>query len=416
MGTTIRAMRVSPAVRGLFSLYTIALLSGLGWGMILPTIPVLTTAFGISVGAAAQTVTAYAFGRFVGTPLSGVMLDRLGTRAALVVGPLAGGTAALLAAATPWFGALLLAMLVIGAGDSVWAMGREVAGIDLVRQDQRGRVLSGFHGIHNGGLTLGPLIGGFLTETLGFRTVFIGYGVFATVAVLLALITHDPAPHRVAYRDRDGVKGWSVGSLRRRLWALLDLFKQIEPHLRPTYVVLVLATTTSFTFRLTMQSMLPLFAVYKLGLGPTEVGLLFTISGAFVFAMILPAGFVLDKVGRKWATVPSTGIPAVAFLLLPFVENFFQITLILILMGIANGMSLGSLATSTYDVVPPSARGRLQAARRTLAEMGGMGGPLLSGFLANAFNPGVPFLAYAPLLMVSAILLALIGRETLAKP
>ena len=143
--------------------------------------------------------------------------------------------------------------------------------------------------------------------------------------------------------------------------------------------------------------------------------MLFTISGASVFAMILPAGFVIDKVGRKWATVPSTGIPAIAFLLIPFAQSFFQLAVLISFLGIANGLSLGSVATSTFDVVPASARGRLQAVRRTIAETGGIGAPLVGGYLADVFNPGVPFLAYAPLLVLSAILLALVARETLEK-
>jgi MFS family permease len=145
------------------------------------------------------------------------------------------------------------------------------------------------------------------------------------------------------------------------------------------------------------------------------VGFLFTISGLSVVAMILPAGFVIDKVGRKWATVPSTGIPAIAFLLIPFTESFFQLAVLVSFLGVSNGLSLGSLATSTYDVVPAAARGRLQAARRTMAEIGGVSAPLLGGFLADTFNPGVPFLAYAPLLVLSALLLAAVGRETLER-
>jgi MFS family permease len=50
-----------------------------------------------------------------------------------------------------------------------------------------------------------------------------------------------------------------------------------------------------------------------------------------------------------------------------------------------------------------------------VAEIGGVGAPLLGGFLADTFNPGVPFLAYAPLIIISAVLLAFIGRETLPK-
>ena len=398
--------------RGLITLYTSALLAGM-WSMMVPAVPVMATAFAVSPGTAAQTITALALGRFAGMPLSGAVLDRLGTRAALTAGPALACSAALLAGITPWFSLILALLFLIGVGESIWVIAREVAGIDLTRQDQRGRVLSGFHGINNLGLALGPLFGGLLTEAVGFRAVFFGYAACAVTSVFLGLAveaapTPPPAPSA-------GVGGWGFAALGQRLRALIDLFQQISPDLRTTYIVLVLATFTSFMHRVTTQSMLPLLATAQMGLSPKEIGMLFTISGFSVFAMILPAGFVIDKVGRKWATVPSTGIPAVAFLLIPFANNFFQLAVLISFLGIANGLSLGSLATSTYDVVPPSARGRLQAARRTLAEIGGVTAPLLGGYLADRFNPGVPFLAYAPLLILSAILLGLLARETLQR-
>jgi len=398
--------------RGLITLYTSALLAGM-WSMMVPAVPVMATAFAVSPGTAAQTITALALGRFAGMPLSGAVLDRLGTRAALTAGPALACSAALLAGITPWFSLILALLFLIGVGESIWVIAREVAGIDLTRQDQRGRVLSGFHGINNLGLALGPLFGGLLTEAVGFRAVFFGYAACAVTSVFLGLAvdaapTPPPAPSA-------GVPGWGFAALGQRLRGLKDLFQQISPDLRTTYIVLVLATFTSFMHRVTTQSMLPLLATAQMGLSPKEIGMLFTISGFSVFAMILPAGFVIDKIGRKWATVPSTGIPAVAFLLIPFANNFFQLAVLISFLGIANGLSLGSLATSTYDVVPPSARGRLQAARRTLAEIGGVAAPLLGGYLADRFNPGVPFLAYAPLLVLSAILLGLLARETLQR-
>ena len=85
------------------------------------------------------------------------------------------------------------------------------------------------------------------------------------------------------------------------------------------------------------------------------------------------------------------------------------------LMGVANGLSLGSLAASTYDVVPESARGRLQAARRMAAEVGGVGAPLVGGILMNFSGPGTPFLVYAPILILASILLAFVAKETLVK-
>jgi len=276
-------------------------------------------------------------------------------------------------------------------------------------------VLSGFHGVHNIGLALGPLIGGLLAEAVGFRAAFLAYAACAAISVPLGFSGQaNPPPRRVARKPELAADAGGI-PLLQRLNRLGALFKEIEPDLRPTFVVLVLATFTSFIHRTTLQSILPLYANSRLGLSPSEIGLLFSIMGVFVFIMILPAGIIIDKIGRKWATVPSTGIPALVFIFIPFSGTFFQLALLMSLMGVANGLSLGSIATSTYDVVPPSARGRLQAVRRTLAETGAVGAPLLGGFFSDAYSPGVPFLIYFPLLVLSAVLLAVIGRETLKR-
>jgi len=410
----IFSQRLNSTARGLVTLYTSTLLAGM-WAMIVPAVPVLAKSFGVSAGTAAQTITALAVGRFAGLPVSGVVLDRLGTRSALIAGPALGCAAGLLAASMPWFGSILALVFLMGVAESVWVIAREVAGIDLARPDQRGRVLSGFHGVNNLGLALGPLFGGILTENIGFRAVFVAYALCAAASVLIGFSVENSRPAHEPPSASDAAKHSGRATLMDRLRGLRILFHQIDPELRATYIVLVFATFTSFVHRVTTQSMLPLYASSKLGLTPKAVGLLFTISGFSVFTMILPAGFIIDKIGRKWATVPSTGIPALAFLLIPFAETFFQLAVLLSFLGIANGLSLGSLATSTYDVVPPSARGRLQAARRTAAEIGGMGAPLLGGFLTDTFNADVPFLAYAPLLVLSAFLLAAVGRETLPR-
>lgn len=207
--------------------------------------------------------------------------------------------------------------------------------------------------------------------------------------------------------------GWRFSRFRQVFRGVGELFREIRPDLRSTYLALVLATVASQSQRILVQSILPLYAGFYLDLSPTQIGMLFSISGVVVFAMIIPAGFVMDRIGRKWCTVPSTGIPALVFLLIPMTSSFTQLSILVGLAGLAQGLSLGSIATSTYDVVPPHVRGRLQAARRTVAELGSGLAPMLGGYLANTYNPGVPFLVYAPLLLFSAVLLGVVGKETL---
>jgi MFS family permease len=167
-------------------------------------------------------------------PISGMVLDRLGTRAALTAGPIMAATAAALAGLTPWFSVILVMIFLVGIGESVWVIAREVAGIDLARQDQRGRVLSGFHGINNVGLALGPLIGGLLTESIGFRAVFIGYALCAAASALLGTaVAQAHAPQAVKVAPRLAL---NLAALNRWARGLIDLFHQIQPDLRATYV------------------------------------------------------------------------------------------------------------------------------------------------------------------------------------
>ncbi len=127
-------LTLSPMACGLVTLYTSTFLAGI-WSMMVPAIPVLAVSFGISARTAAQTITALAVGRFVGLPISGVVLDRFGTRSALIAGPALSCAAGLLAAGMPWFGAMLILIFLMGVAESVWVIAREVAGIDLARAD-----------------------------------------------------------------------------------------------------------------------------------------------------------------------------------------------------------------------------------------------------------------------------------------
>ncbi len=131
--------------------------------------------------------------------------------------------------------------------------------------------------------------------------------------------------------------------------------------------------------------------------------------------MIIPAGYLMDRVGRKWCTVPSTAIPGIVFLLVPATEQFRAArharrrhrTRARTIFGIVGDFDLRRRA---------GARPRpLQALRRTIAELGSGIAPLIGGYMANAYNPGMPFLVYAPLLILSATLLAVVGKETLQR-
>ncbi len=402
---------MSPVVRGLTMLYLTTILLGFAHGMLPPIIPVLEDTFGVSGGMAAQVVTAFTMGRLIGQPLGGTIIDKFGTRPAVLIGPVVIGLSVSVGIVTQWFWPLLVGLFIAGAADSMWMLGREVAGVDLVKANQRGRLMSGFMGFHGVGMGLGAWLGGTVGEEMGIRVVFALYtGIAAFVFLISVLIPSAERPHP-APSAASGAEAEAEGS---RLERLRNLYLQIDPRLRATYLVLVFATASMMLYRMAYQAILPL-RMDEIGLDPSDIGTLFLVVSFGSLVMIVPAGFVVDKIGRKWATVPSTAIPGIAFLLIPLTGDFGPLIAIAVLMGFSNGLSLGSVATSTYDVAPDAIRARLQAARRTVAEVGAITGPLLGGFLAVMFGAGVAFVVYAPVLLLAAALLMFVARETLVK-
>ena len=403
---------MSPVVRGLTMLYLTTILLGFAHGMLPPIIPVLSSEFEISGGLAAQVVTAFTMGRLIGQPVGGTLIDKLGTKPAVIGGPVIIGLSVSIGMVTPWFWPLLVGLFIAGAADSVWMLGREVAGVDLVKPNQRGRLMSGFMGFHGVGMGLGAWLGGTVGEEMGTAVVFTIYTGIAAfvffVSVLIPSADRPPAAPSVAPSSA------AAPVESNRFDRVRSLYLQIDPRLRATYLVLVFATASMMLYRMAYQAILPLH-MDEIGLEPSQIGELFFVVAIGSLVMIVPAGFIVDKVGRKWATVPSTAIPGIAFLLIPFTGAMGPLIAIAVLMGFSNGLSLGSVATSTYDVAPDAIRARLQAARRTVAEVGAITGPLLGGFLAVQFGAGTAFFVYAPVLLLAGALLLFVARETLVK-
>lgn len=405
-------MKTTPSrTTGITILYASSFGLSFGQGMVLPALPQMVTEFDISVAGAAQIITAYALGRFIALLPAGVLLDRFGSRLAVLATPVIIAVSVLAVALKPSFPLLIVAMLFAGAAEAIWNLAREMAGVDMVKPEQRGRLVSGFMGFSTAGQALGSAGGGVLLEFSNLQALFLAYGLVGLGVVALSLFGRDTIPPRPPSRPRhEGPRlGW------RSIFSPARLTQGIDPSLRRMFVVLVMATFVMTMYRTFIQAMLPLHAGSHLQFSPSQIGFLFSIMGMVVFAMVVPAGLLIDKLGRKWATVPSTALPALAFLLIPFSDTFIQLAVLFVILGVANGMSLGSIAVSAYDILPRESRGKLQAVRRTIAEVGGISGPLVGGILAGATNPGVPFLVMAPILLVMALMLAFGTRETLVR-
>ncbi|MEW6673004.1 MAG: MFS transporter [Thermodesulfobacteriota bacterium] len=388
------------ARQAVFQIYLPSLIMALGTGMIVPAVPLLGRTFGVSMGMAAQVVTAQVLGRAVSLIPSGMLLDRTGFRTGMMIGAAIAVASTAATAFAPVFWIILLSQFCWGVGLTLWRLGRELAAIDLVRVDQRGRQMSALFGIHASGTALGPAIGGIILDTWGFRSLFLIFAAMAGVVLVISATVEETHERGAASRREI----FSFGRLN-----------QIELYFRGTYLVLILATFGAMLRSEVLNSMLPIYVVDELGYSATHVGFLFFIIGAITFAMIVPAGVISDKYGRKWATVPPALLSGIGFALYPLAAGSAALVVLAVMLGIANGMALGSMTTYTYDIVPYRTRAQLQAMRRTVGETGAFVGPLLGGVIANVYGASVSFLFFAPLHLLAAFLLVFVAKESLPR-
>ena len=389
-------IHTSENTRNLLTVYAPSAMMSFGIGMTVPAIPLLAASFGVPLGVAAQVVTAQILGRMLFVLPAGALVDRIGSKRAMLIGPALLAVAAISAGFAPSFPLLLIAVFFQGAGANLWQIAREIAVLNLVKPDQRGRAMSAFFGISQLGMALGPVLGGVLTDLWGFRALFLVYASLGCVVMVVSLTVREMGEKR---------------SSRSSLFNFGRL-TDIAPYFRTTFLVLIFATFCMMLRSTVFNSMVPLYVGADLGYSATQVGSLFGIVGLFNVVMIFPTGFLSDKLGRKAATVPAATLVGISFLAFAAADSMPMLMFGATLHGLGSGFALGSMTTSTFDIAPPGSIARFQSIRRFAAELGTLAGPPLAGAIASLYAPRIVFLVFSPPFLVSALLLAFVAKET----
>jgi MFS family permease len=389
-----------PLWSAVLHLYLPTVLMAMGQGMIIPALPVVGQTYGVPGALAVQLITGQVIGRFLAMMPTGTMVDRWGAKVPMVIGATLATASGLAAAFSPNFVVLLTTQFFWGFGMTMWTFGREITAADMVPPDQRGRQLSTLMGLGGTGMMFGPAIGGLLTDPVGVRGLFL---IFAAMSGFVLLVSSTA-------RSAERKARLQSGTVFR--WSRL---REIHPYFRLTYAVLIVTTFGVMARGQVTNSMLPLFTQEQIGYSPAMTGLLFSVMGVVTFLTIVPGGFMSDKFGRKWASAPAALLSAAGFLILPFAEGLPVLVVVMVLLGVANGTSMGSMTTYMLDIVPAHARGQLQAFRRTVGEVGSIIGVPVSGVVATVSQPSTVFFVWVPLFLISGLLLMFVAKEGLPR-
>ncbi len=359
-------------------LFISALLAFVAIGAALPVLPSFVRgplrASDLAVGI---VVGAFAITSIVCRPFAGRQSDRRGRRIVLVCGSLAmalGGTLYLLSDSVA---TVILARLVVGAGEgAVYTAGATWA-VDLAPADRRGLALGLFGLAVWGGLSLGPVAGELLRSGVGYDAVWALTAVLPLAGAMIASRLPEP-PREPSGEDA----GPSV------------LFP--HPARRPG-IALALANVG--------YAALAGFVVLHLrarGIGGGAS--VFTVFALAVFASRLALSRVPDRAGAGPTATAAGLVEALGLALIALAGSLPVALTGALIVGVGFSMLFPSLALMVVGEVGEDRRGSALGAFTMFFDIGvGLGAPLAGATAALAGYPAVFVLAAAAALGTAAL-------------
>ena len=196
------------------------------------------------------------------------------------------------------------------------------------------------------GSLIGPLLGGYIADTVGIRNDFIIVGIIMSLAGLLAAVfIHED------YKPKANVEKLSISKLKEQI---------------PEFNSVIALCVASFIYAICIMSLQPVISVYIKGIVPSDTENLAFIAGAVFSAMGIaqlmsssPLGKLVDKIGPRKVLVVSLIYVGILNIPQAYVSDVYQLAIIRFLQGFGLGGILPALNTYLSSKTPREFTGQV---------------------------------------------------------
>ena len=342
----------------LFWLCLVVGVNQLGFGIIVPVVPLFASSFGVAQAAIGMAISVYGLGRLLFDLPMGSLTDRFGRRSIIIAGTLITAVGSLLCGVATDFGQLILFRFVGGIGAATVLTGAQVMLADISTRENRGRIMSIYQGAFLFAVGFGPTPGGFLADLLGFRAPFVVFAVLALAAGVIAVGRIPETRGLGSARVTAGEAPTTGATLRALLTG-------------PAFMLVCLVSFVQFFARTgAVFSVVPVVGANSLGLTSSQIGLALTFGNLLNFAVIWVSGILIDRFGGKAVIVPSTIVAGLAFVAFASATTYPTYILGALLWGFGGGIGGAAPAAYAADLAPAGANGITMGIYRTVADAG----------------------------------------------
>ncbi|WP_414682996.1 MFS transporter [Longimicrobium sp.] len=369
-----------------------------GFGIVIPLLPLYAQRFGAGPVAAAWLLSIYSLMQFLFAPWWGRLSDRVGRRPVLLVG-IAGAALSYLAfgmaGSLTWLFVARAANGLMGANIGV----AQAYIADVTPPEDRAKGMGMIGAAFGLGFIFGPAIGGFLSRW-GPAAPFLGAAALAAANFVLAwyrLPESLPAEVRGALPPRHA-------GLRARLATLADA----PGRLRGLY-----ATTFAVTMGIAgMEATLALWAGRRWGLGFESVGYGFAMVGLVAAAAQgLMVGPLVKRIGERRSGLLGLALVAAGMVLIPLAPSLPLVVLAAAVFALGQAATTPSVMAMISHQGGVADQGRILAASQSLSALARVLGPWMAGAAFAYVGIAAPYAGGAALAGIALLILALSVRE-----
>lgn len=385
---------LSPVRTLILAVYLPTLILSICTGLLLPVLPVYVTTFEVSLGLIGLVLAGESLGMLIMDVPAGRLLTRLDRKWLMIIGIVlvASSVFALSWSQSIW--EVLLYRFVSGIGAAIWNISRHAYITEVTRRAQRGRAIAFFGGTNRLGVFVGPAIGGGIAARFGFDVVFYLYTALAATAIVVAFL----------FIERVDETSTSVPN-PLGVWGILQSHSKVLLAAGSGQLLVQM-------IRAARQVIIPLYGT-TIGLDIGAVGLIMSLSSFVDMSLFYPAGLVMDRLGRKFAVIPSFILQGFGMALIPLAGSFAPLLIAACIIGVGNGLSAGSMMTIGSDLAPKDSIGAFLGLWRLIGDGGSVGGPVIVGAVAQVLTLGSAAFVMAGVGWLAALVFARYVPETL---
>jgi len=377
------------------------LVSMIGFGLIMPFIPIYAEDFGASDIEIGLMVGLFAVVRLIFSPIGGWTADRIGRKPSMVFAMfLYSVNMALFGFANSLYELYLYRAMQGAASGLMWPVAMTYIG-DVVKDEDRGKAMGLYSLMFATGTAVGPLMGGAISTRFDLSIAFFVTAVMALISALLLQFMVKES-HHVERRDR-----------RTGLREALGEFRLSRVTLHPrTFMGISMGSFTVFFGIAVLYTMLPIYGKNDLNLTDLDIGILFTLIGIIQVIIMFPAGVAGDRMGKKKIILLGSTIAMIFSFMIPLASGFLVLLVIVGIYTIGRSLARPLFPAIITSLTLKKNRGKGMGIYTLSQNLAFALGSTAGGYVSYTWGREYPFYLTGAVGLIGLLIIVVFVRES----